>query len=157
MSHNTTSWNSHRSTWRWTAGNDGRSPEGGKARRGGGRPPLAGQKAIGEHDQCEMPLQAIPTPALVMVQPALALGVFIKLLNWPATVGQFDQAVQRGVCRQVADVPLVVPAVAWHRALAEQPALRARADTVMAGGKLCPPGGPVHPHGHKLFAQGPVL
>ena len=33
MSHNTTSWKSHSRTWRWIAGNEGRSPEGGKARR----------------------------------------------------------------------------------------------------------------------------
>ena len=60
MSHNTTSWKSHRSTWRWTAGNDGRSPEGGKARRVGGRPALAREKAIGQQDPRAMAMQAIP-------------------------------------------------------------------------------------------------
>src|SRR5215468_7632066 len=97
MSHHTTSWKSHRSTWRWTAGNDGRCPEGGKARRVGGRPALARQKTIGQHDQCEVPMQAIPAPALIVVQATLALGVLIELRNRPAAVGQLDQPLQRRV------------------------------------------------------------
>src|SRR5262245_25592157 len=87
MSHNTTSWKSHTSTWRWTAGNDGRSPEGGKAHRVGRHPALARQKTIGQHDQREMSMQPIPAPALVVVQATLAFGVLIKLFDRPATVG----------------------------------------------------------------------
>ena len=51
MSHNTTSWQSHRSTGRGTAGNDGRSPAGGKcppawrAASGWGPPPPSGAVA----------------------------------------------------------------------------------------------------------------
>src|SRR4029453_130736 len=101
MSHNTTSWKSHTSTWRWTAGNDGRSPEGGKACRVGRHPALARQKTIGQHDQCEVPMEAIPAPALVVVQTTLALGVLIELLDGPAAVGQCDKAMQRGVHREV--------------------------------------------------------
>src|SRR4029450_12367971 len=157
MSHNTTSWNSHSSTWRWTAGNDGRSPEGGKARRVGVRPALARRKTVGQHDQREVPLQAIPAAALIVVQPTLALRVFIELLDGPAAVGQLNQPTQRGVRRQVAPVPLEVTAVAWHRALAEQPPLRSRADAVMTGRELCPPGGPVYPHGRELFAEDAVV
>src|SRR5215831_4150066 len=112
MSHNTTSWKSHRSTWRWTAGKDGRSPEGGKARRVGGRPALVRQKAISEHDPREMPMQAIPAPPLVVVQATLALGVLIELLDGPAAVGQLDQALQRCLRQQVAEVPLEVAAFA---------------------------------------------
>jgi hypothetical protein len=55
MSHTTTSWKSHTRAWRWTAGKDGRTPEGGKARRVGGRPPLAGEKAIRKHGKGEVP------------------------------------------------------------------------------------------------------
>ena len=106
MSHNTTSWKSHRSTWRWTAGKDGRSPEGGKARRVGGRPALARQKTVGQHDQREVPMQAIPASALIVVQPALALRVLIELLNRPAAVGQLDQPTQRGVRRQAVYLSL---------------------------------------------------
>src|SRR5215813_13343094 len=153
MSHNTTSWKSHMSTWRWTAGNDGRSPEGGKARRVGGRPALARQKTVGQHDQRKVPMQAIPASALIVVQPTLALRVFIELLDGPAAVGQLDQPTQRGVRRQITEVPLEVAAFARHRALAEQPALRPCADTVMAGGELCATGGPVHSHGHELFTE----
>ena len=157
MSHNTTSWKSHRSTWRWTAGNDGRTPEGEKARRGGGGPPLAGQKAIREHDECEMSMQAVPAPALVVIQSTLALGVLVELLDGPAAVRQLDQPVQRRVRRQVAQVPLEIPAFAWHGALAEQPALWSRADAGVAGGELGSAGGPVHPHGHELFAEDHIV
>src|SRR5215468_4642036 len=147
MSHNTTSWNSHSSTWRWIAGNDGRSPEGGKARQVGGRPALARQKAVGQHGQGEMPMQPIPAPALVVVQPAFALGILVELLDGPAAVGQSDQPVQRCVRRQTAVIPLDVAMVAWHRALAEQPALQAGADAMMCGRELRAPRSPMHPHG----------
>ena|SRR6516162_4541896 len=119
ISHSTTSWNSHSNTWRWTAGNDGRSPEGGKARRVGGRPALACQKAIREHDQCEMPMHAIPAPPLVVVQATLALGILVELLDGPAAMRQFDQPAQRRVRREVTVIPLEVAAFARHGALAE--------------------------------------
>src|SRR5262245_56141218 len=143
MSHNTTSWKSHRRTWRWTAGNDGRSPAGGKARRVGGRPALARQKTVGQHDQRAVPLEAIPASALRVVQPTLALRVFIELLDGPAAVGQLDQPTQRGVRRQITEVPLEVAAFARHRAIAEQPALRRYVDTVKDGGVWYASGGRV--------------
>src|SRR4030095_16298824 len=96
MSHNTTSWKSHSSTWRWTAGKDGRSPEGGKAGRVAGHPALARQKTVGQHDQCEVPMQTIPAPPLVVVQPALAFGILVELLNGPAAVGQAPPAAAAG-------------------------------------------------------------
>ena len=43
-------------------------------------------------------MQAIPAPALIVVQATLALGVFIELLDGPAAVGQLDEALQRGIC-----------------------------------------------------------
>ena len=156
ISHNTTSWKSHSSTWRWTAGNDGRSPEGGKAREISGQPALACEETISQHDQGEVPMQPIPTPALVMVQPALALGVLIELFNGPAAVGQGDQPVQRRVRRQVPVIPLDLAAVTRHRALAEQPALWAGGDAVMAGRQLRAARGPVHPYGYELLAE-PVV
>jgi hypothetical protein len=74
MRHNTTSWNSHRNTWRCAAGNGGRSREGGNARRVGGPPTLARQKTVGQHDQGEMPMQPLLAPALIVIQAALARG-----------------------------------------------------------------------------------
>ena len=149
MSHNTTSWKSHSSTWRWIAGNDGRSPEGGKARQGGGRPTLARQNTVGQHDQREMAMQAIPAPALVMVQATLALGILVAWLNRPAALRQLDQALQRRVRRQITVIPLDLAAFARQRTLAEQPPLRARADARMAGRKLHATRGPVCPHGYQ--------
>src|SRR5215217_7144642 len=120
MSHNTTSWKSHSSTRRWTAGNDGRSPEGGKAHQVGGYPALTREKAIGQHDQGEVPMQAIPAPALVMVQTAFAFGILIELRDGPAAVGQLDQPLQRRVRRQITVIPSrprrVRPAAAARRA-----------------------------------------
>src|SRR6516164_2918218 len=153
MSQSTTSWNSHSSTWRWTAGNDRRSPEGGKARRVGGHPALARQKTVGQHDQREVPMQAIPASALIVVQPTLALRVFIELLDGPAAVGQLDQPPQRRVCRQGTEVPLEVTAFARHGTLAEQPAFRPGTDARMTRRELCTARRPVHAHGDKLFAE----
>ena len=87
MSHNTTSWKSHSSTWRWTTEKDGRAPEGGKARHIGGHPALTRKKAIGQHDQREVSMQAIPASTLVVVQTAFAWGILIELLDEPAAVG----------------------------------------------------------------------
>src|SRR5215470_5449233 len=157
MSHNTTSWKSHMSTWRWTAGNDGRSPEGGKARRIGGRPALARQKTIGQHDQREMPMQAIPAPPLVVVQATLALGVFIELLDGPAAMGQLDQPAQWRVCWQGTEVPLEVTTCAQYGTLAEEPAFRPGTDTRMTRRELGPTRRPVHTHGDKLFTEDHVV
>src|SRR5512134_3968043 len=104
-----------------------------------------------------MPMQAIPAPPLVVVQATLALGVFIELLDRPAAMRQLDQAVQRCLRRQVAEVPLEVTAFAWHRALAKQPALGPGPDPRMASGELHATCGPVRPYSHELFAQGPVV
>ncbi len=101
------------------AGKDGRSPEGGKARWVGGRPALARQKTVGQHDEREMAMQPIPASALIVVQATFTLRVLIELLDGPAAVGHLDQPTQRGVRRQGAKVPLAGPAVAGHRALAE--------------------------------------
>src|SRR5215813_14137901 len=157
MSHNTTSWKSHSSTWRWIAGKDGRSPEGGKARRVGGHPALARQKTIGQHDQRKMPMQAIPAAALIVVQATLALRVFIELLDRPAAMGQLDEARQRGVRRQVTDIPLHLAAGTRHWALTKEPALWPSIDAMMAGGELRATRGPVQPHSHKLFAEDDVV
>jgi hypothetical protein len=102
-------------------------------------------------------MQPIPAPALIMIQATLALRIFIELLDGPAAVGHLDQALQRGVRRQGTQVPLVLTAVARHRALAQQPPLRSRADAVMTGGEWRATGGPVHPYRRELFAEDVVV
>src|SRR5262249_58087121 len=92
-------------------------------------------------------MQAIPASALIVVQPTLALRVFIELLDRPAAVGQLDQPTQWDVRRQITVIPLEVAAFARHGALAEQPALLPCADAVLAGGESRASGSPVHPHG----------
>ena len=139
------------------AGKDGRSPAGGKARRGGGRPALARQKTVGQHGQRAMAMQPIPASALIVVQATRALGVLRALLDGPAAVGHLDQTLQRGVRRQGTAVPLAGTTIAGHRVLAEQPPLRSRADAVMAGGELGAARSPMHPHRHTLFAEDRVL
>src|SRR5438132_11479988 len=119
MSHNTTSWKSHTSTWRWTAGKDGRSPEGGKARQGGGRPALARQKALGAHDQRAVSMQTSPAPTLIMLQTTRALGILVELRHRPAAVGDLDQALPRRGRREGTVLPLHLAAHARHRACAE--------------------------------------
>jgi hypothetical protein len=98
-------------------------------------------------------MQPIPAPALGVVQATLALGVLVELLDGPAAVRQFHQPVQRRVHRQIAVMPLDIARFAWHRALAEQPALRAGADAMISGGELRSTRAPVHRHGDKLFAE----
>ena len=132
-------------------------PRGGKARRVGGRPVLARQDTVGQPDQREVPMPAIPAPALIVLPPALALCVFIELLDGPAAVGQLDQPTQRGVRWQVTTVPLELPAFSWHRALAEHSAFRSSEHTGMAGGELRTACRPMPPHHHKLFAEDGVL
>src|SRR5256886_11801519 len=146
-SHNTTSWKTNTSTARWTAGKEGRARGGEKARRIGGRPALACEKAIGQHDQGEVPMQPIPAPPLVVVQAALAFGILIKLLDGPAAVGQLDQPLQRRVRGQVTVIPLDLPAFARPRPPAQQPPLPPPGDALMAGGELPAPPGPMHPAG----------
>ena len=88
-----------------------------------------------------------------MVQTACTLGILIEWRNGPAAGGQLHQPLQRRVRWQVTEIPLHLAVFAWHGALAEQPALRSRADAMMASGELCPARGPMHTHGHKLFAE----
>src|SRR5262249_43720892 len=55
------------------------------------------------------------------------------------------------------EVPLDLAAFARYRAFTEQPALRPRPDTMMAGRELRATCSPVCPYGDELFAQGRVV
>ena len=102
-------------------------------------------------------MQPIPTPALVVIQTTLALGILVELLDGPAAVRQFDQPWQWGIRGQGTEIPFDLTACAWHRPLAQQPALGSRADAVMAGGELRAARRPVPAHGDELFAQAPLV
>ena len=102
-------------------------------------------------------MQPIPAPTLIVVQPVLALGILVELLNGPAAVRQLDEPLQRRVCGQIAVIPLHIAMCAWHWTLTEQSAFQPGRDAGMAGGELSAARGPVHPHGHKLFPQGHVV
>ena len=60
------------------------------------------EETVGEHDQGQVAMQAIPAASLVMIEAAFLFGIFVKLLNDPARMGQQNQALQRGVCGQHA-------------------------------------------------------
>jgi hypothetical protein len=60
---------------------------------------LGDQEAVGQHGQGEVPVQAVVAAALVVIQPALPLGILIELLDGPAQVGQRHQGWQGRVHR----------------------------------------------------------
>jgi hypothetical protein len=39
------------------------------------------KKAVGQHDESQMPMESLPAASLVVIQAAFLLGVFIKLLD----------------------------------------------------------------------------
>ena len=80
------------------------APGGGKPADMAGTPALARQKAIGQHDQGEMPMQPSQRKPGSGPGPGV-LGVLIALRNRPAAVRQLHQSAQRRVRRRVTDVP----------------------------------------------------
>src|SRR5450759_2759326 len=102
-----------------------------------------------------MPMQAIPAASLEVVQATFLLGIFVKLLDDPASVCQGDQPLERGLWRQRTEPVLRLlhfllwfgfllscrvvrwrrligrrrrTGGQWHWAFSEQPALRAGVD-----------------------------
>src|SRR5260370_41866253 len=161
MGQRTRSWKSQRSTWRWTGGSELRGTEGGKslANRERKLQALQCEETIREHDQCQVPMQAVPASSLEVIQATFLLGIFIKLLDDPTRVSQGDQSLQRGVWGQRAEPVLgllrcLLPCglllrgvVRWrrlvggrlwirgrgNRALGAQPALWPAGDAAVAG------------------------
>jgi hypothetical protein len=39
---------------------------------------LQHQETVGEHDQRQVPMQAVPAPSLVVIEPAFLLGIDVK-------------------------------------------------------------------------------
>ena len=154
MSHNTTSWQSHRSTGRWHAGQTGRSPAGGKARRSAGSPAA---------ENCRP--ACLPRGAAA-AQPSAGLGKGPgptrpghphRMAQGPAAGGHLPQLWPWRGRRQVPARPLHLPAFAWHGARAEPPARRSGGDAMRVGRPLRAACGPGPPQGSKLFVEDPVI
>lgn len=62
------------------------------------------EKTVGEQDQSQMPMQAVPTASLEVIQAAFLFGIFVKLLNDPTSVGEQDQSFQGGLGGQGAKI-----------------------------------------------------
>ena len=140
--------------WRWAAGRERPLPEGGKADPGRvGAGALEHQEGVGEHRQGEVAVQAVPAPALVVGQAALALGVLVELLDDPAAVRERDEPLERGIGREVAEVVLGVALLADGGALDQEPALGPSRDPG-AGVARPAPGSAVEPQRGDPPAQG---
>jgi hypothetical protein len=129
MSHKTTSWKSKTSICRWQAGRlscraGGKSHLWGRISLNLLRERLEHEEGVGQHDQGQMTMQAIPTASLILIQATFPLAVFIELLDWPAQMRQFHQASQGSVGRQTTEKPLGLTFLAWDGALPKQPAFR---------------------------------
>jgi len=48
-------------------------------------------------------MQSIPASSLEVIQATFLLGIFVKLLDHPASMGEQNQTLQRGVFRQHAE------------------------------------------------------
>src|SRR5512141_3255584 len=104
-------------TRRWMAASDWRR----RSRRGGkdaarATPPLhpfaftpfqPDQETVGQHDQCGVPMEAMPQPTLILIPAQQALGLFMKLFNPVAAMCIFHHGLQRRVEWKVA--PEVLP------------------------------------------------
>src|SRR5712691_11468886 len=102
MSQSTRSWKSHSSTCRCTEGSELRVTEGGKvlASREWKLQALQREETIGQHDQGQVRMQAVPASPLEVVQATFLFGIFVKLLDDPARMSQGDQSLQRSVWGQ---------------------------------------------------------
>src|SRR5260370_7111912 len=155
MGQRTRYWKRERRTWRWTGGSELRVTEGGKslANRQRQLQALQREETIREHDQCQVPMQAVPASSLEVIQATFLLGIFIKLLDDPTRVSQGDQSLQRGVWGQRAEPVLGLPrfllpcglllggAVLWHR---------------LSGGGLLPLGSRNRPPAHQPAPRPPA-
>ena len=81
-------------TRRWTAGREWPVPEGGKDRLAVLAMPVDHQEAVRQHNQRQVALESVPSTALIMVEAALAFGVFVELLDGPTHVGQMDKPIE---------------------------------------------------------------
>src|SRR5206468_171473 len=126
MSHKTTSWKSRTSIWRWQAGRL-------NCRTGGKSRPWRGidlnlllqrvehEEGVCHHRQGQMPMHALPTAPLKVIEATFAFAILIELLDWPTQMRQFYQARQRRVSRQATEEPLGLAFLACQGAFPKQP------------------------------------
>ena len=79
---------------------------------------MSNEEGVGQHGQGHMAVQTIPASALIVVQAALAFGVFVELFDHPALMRQADQALPGNIGGQGADVPLGITTFPRQRAVA---------------------------------------
>src|ERR1700759_2214012 len=87
-----------------------------------------------------VPMQAGPGPAFEVTEPELLLELLVHLLARPACLDAGGQLPQRGPLRPVAEVVVLLAAVA---PFADQPELRARQAGALG---VARPVGDAHPH-----------
>src|SRR4051812_9796582 len=96
-------------------------------------------------------MQAGPGPALEVAEPQFLLELLVHLLAGPARLDGGDQAPQRGPLRQVAEVVLLLAAVA---PFADQPEFLARQAGARGGARARRPPPPPRPPPPRGFAVG---
>src|SRR5215472_8981981 len=96
-----------------------------------------------------MPVQAVPTASLEVIEAAFLFGIFVKLLDDPASVGKPDQSFQGGLWWQGAEAIfrllwllarlfssrclLLARLCSGHRTLSQQPARGSGLHPTVAG------------------------
>src|SRR5450755_313540 len=111
-------------------------------------------------------MESIPAASLIVIEAAFLFGIFVKLLDHPASMSQQNQSRERGVLGQHAEpiLDLVfflllrlnrsrLPVIShgfWHRAFGQQPSFRSRVDATMAGAVQGGAGGPMDTKSHRL-------
>src|SRR5258708_29075110 len=94
-------------------------------------------------------MESLPAASLVVIQAAFLFGIFVKLLDDPASVGQQNKALQGGLRRQHAEPILdflfllllrlngrrlrIIRRIFWQRAFCQQPAFGSGVATAVAG------------------------
>src|SRR5450759_5697131 len=113
-----------------------------------------------------MPMQSIPASSLEVIQTAFLFGIFVELLDDPASMGEQNQALQRGLLWQHAEPILdllffllrwlnrrrlrVISHGFWHWAFGQQPAFWSRVDATVAGAVQRVASGPVDAQSYGL-------
>jgi len=120
-------------TWRWSAARDRRRRSG----RGGQTPAwstpaprlllpllpfLPDQKAIAQHDQRRMTMEAMPQPSLVLIPPQQLLRILMKAFDVVPAMHVFDHHLQRGARWEVAPVIALIATCSGLRSFADQEA-----------------------------------
>ncbi len=142
--------------------------EGGKSLAGRQRQgeTLEHKETVSKHDESQVAMQAIPTSPLEVIEAAFLLGIFVKLLDHPACMGQQNEALQRGIFGQDAEPVFdllfflllrlsrswlrVISCSFRHRAFGQQPAFGSGVDTTVAGAMQGGAGSPMNTDGYRL-------